>query len=65
MANHAHRLCRVTGDQNALALSQQMADQISYGMRLPRAGRALHQNASMFLKLLGNSDLLWIRRFAQ
>jgi len=42
MAHHPQRLCGVTGDQNALALGQQMADQIADGMSFSGTWRALH-----------------------
>src|SRR5260370_28051569 len=65
MAHHAQCLCRVAGDQNALALGEQMADKIADGVSFSRARRALHQNPSMFLELLGNSDLLGIGGVSQ
>ena len=65
MAHHAQCLRGVAGDQHTLALGQQVPDKISDGVRFSRARRALHQDASMLLKLLGNSDLLRICGFAQ
>src|SRR5258705_13340970 len=52
-------------DQNAFSLRQQVANQVADGMRLSCPWRTLHQNASVFLKLLGNANLLGIRRLAQ
>jgi hypothetical protein len=52
-------------DQNALALGEQMADKIADGVSFSSPWGALYQNASIFLKLLGNSDLLGIGGFAQ
>src|SRR6266481_4365644 len=42
-----------------------MADKIAYGVSFSGAWRALHQNSSVFFKLLGDSDLLGIGGFAQ
>jgi hypothetical protein len=42
-----------------------MADKVANGMSLSCARRALYQNASMFLELLSNSNLLGICGFAQ
>src|SRR5713226_6057522 len=42
-----------------------MSDKIPDGVCLSCAWRALHQNASVLLKLLCNSDLLRLRGFAQ
>ncbi len=65
MAHHAQCLCRVAGDQNALALREQVAHKIADGVSFAGAGRALYQNTSVFLELLSNSNLLGIRRLAQ
>ncbi len=65
LAHHAQSLRRVAGDQDALALGEQMADEIADGVSFPSARRALHQNSSVFLKLLGNSDLFGVSGFAE
>src|SRR6267154_3295709 len=65
MAHHPQRLCGVTRDQNALALGQQMADQIANGMSFSSTWRSLHQNTTVLFELLCDSDLLRISRFAQ
>src|SRR5258708_29472448 len=58
-------LCWMAGDQDALALGEQMADKIADGVSFSSARRALHQNPSMLLELLGNTDLLGIGGLAQ
>jgi hypothetical protein len=65
MAHHAQGLGRVAGDQNAFALREQVAHKIANGVSFAGARRALYQNASMFLELLSNSNLLGIRGLAQ
>jgi hypothetical protein len=42
-----------------------MADQVADGVRFPGTRRALHQNPSMLLELLGNADLFGICWFAE
>src|SRR5258708_12604838 len=42
-----------------------MADKIADGVSFSCARRALHQNPSVFLELLGNTDLLGIGGLAQ
>src|SRR6185437_10988633 len=42
-----------------------MADEIADGVSFSGPRRALYQNASIFLELLGNSDLLGIGGFAE
>src|ERR1700730_5970595 len=65
MAHHAQGLGRVACDQNALALGEQMADKIADRVGFSSARRTLHQDSSMFFKLLGYADLLGIGGFAQ
>ena len=65
MAHHAQCLCRVAGDQDALALGEQAADKIADGVSFSRAWRALHQNTPMFFELPGNADLLGIGGLAE
>jgi len=64
MADHAKGFGGVAGDKDAFTLCQQMTDQISDGVRFPRAGRALNQHAAVLLKLPGNANLLGICRLA-
>ena len=45
-------------DQNAFSLRQQVANQVADGMCLSSSRRTLHQNSSVFFKLLGNANLL-------
>ena len=52
-------------DKDAFALGQQMANHVCDSMRFACAGRTLHDNAIAPSKLLGNFELLSIRRFAQ
>ncbi len=65
MAHHAQRLCGVAGDEDTFSLSQQMADQISDGVRFSRARRALNQDAAVFLELPGNANLLGVSGLAE
>ncbi len=65
MAHHAQRFCRMAGDEDALSLGQQVPNEVSDGVRLSRAWRALNQHATVLLELLGNANLLGIRGFAE
>src|SRR6516165_5547974 len=65
MAYHAKGFCCMACDQNTLALCEQMANQVSNGVRFSSPRGALHQNASVFLELLADSDLLRVGRFAK
>ena len=42
-----------------------MPNQISDGVRFSRARRALHQHATVFLELPGNSNLFGVRGFTE
>src|SRR5947208_6730065 len=65
MSHHAQSLRRVAGDQNALSLRQQMADEISDGVRLAGSRRALNQDASVFFQLLRDANLFGVGGFAE
>ncbi len=55
----------MAGDEDALSLGQQVPNQVSDGVRLSRAWRALNHHATVLLELLGNPNLLGIRGFAE
>ena len=60
MANHAQRFGRVAGDQNAFSLRQQVANQVSDGVGLARAGRTLNEDTSVLFELAGDANLFGV-----
>src|SRR5260221_1544072 len=65
MPHHAQRLRRMACNQDAFPLRQQMTNQVANGVRLASPRRALHQDASVFLKLLRNAYLFGVSGFAE
>src|SRR5262249_47196355 len=65
MTHHTQRFGGMAGDQDTLALSQQMPDQVSDGVCFSCAGRTLNQNAAVPFQLLSDPDLCGVCRFAE
>src|SRR4029077_8062732 len=56
-AYHSERFRRVTGDEHPLSFSEQVADEISDGVRFSCAGRSLDENSARMLEVACNPDL--------
>src|SRR4029077_3019966 len=59
-AYHSERFRRVTGDEHTLSFSEQVADEMSDGVRFSCAGRSLDENSARMLELACNPDLFGI-----
>src|SRR5260221_11542823 len=60
VAQHTQCLGRMTGYQHALAMSQEMPDQIGDGTTLAGAGRPLDQNRAVPIQLLCDAELFLV-----
>src|SRR5437879_261232 len=60
VAQHSQRLGRMTGYQHALAMSQEMPNQIGDGVTLAGTGRSLHQHRAVPIQLLGDAKLFLV-----
>src|SRR5690349_5851650 len=65
MPHHTQRLRRMARDQDTFPLRQKMTNQVANSVRLAGSRRALHEDASMFLKLLSNTDLFRVGGLAE
>src|SRR5438552_3993366 len=65
IAQDAQRLGGVTRDQDALALGEQMTDEVRDGVCLPGPRRPLDEHASFALQAHRDPDLLGVRRLAE
>src|SRR4029077_3999678 len=64
-AYHSERFRRVTGDEHTLSFSEQVADEISDGVRFPCAGGSRDENSARMLELARNPDLFGIGGLAE
>jgi len=65
IAEDAKRLGGVAGDQHALALGEQVTDQVGDGVGLPGSRRPLDEYASLALEPHGDPDLLRVGGLAE
>ena len=63
-AHHPQGFGRVTRYEYTFALCEQMPDQISNCMSLPRTRRTLDENSRVTRDLLSDPNLFWVRRLA-